>query len=91
MRKAFLAIAAAMMGIFFVGCNNGKEVEPDRDIANKIIGKWIYAENDGKVLPTNEKVVYEFVSATHRAWLSSGANLSYNLPHGYVPVLFLDR
>lgn len=69
MRKAFLAIAAAMMGIFFVGCDKGKEVEPDRDVANKIIGKWITAETDGKVLPTNEKVVYEFVSAT-KAYVS---------------------
>ena len=69
MRKAFLAIATAMMGIFFVGCNNGKEIEPDRDVANKIIGKWITAESDSKVLPTNEKVVYEFVSAT-KAYVS---------------------
>lgn len=67
MKKALTAFALAMMGILFVGCN--KEVEPDRDVANKIIGKWIYAENDGKVLPTNEKVVYEFVSAT-KAYVS---------------------
>ena len=67
MRKLFLVIAVAMMGILFAGCN--KEVEPDLDVAHKIIGKWIYAETDGKVLPTNEKIVYEFVSAT-KAYVS---------------------
>ena len=67
MKKTLTAFALAMMGILFVGCN--KEVEPDRDVANKIIGRWITAETDGKVLPTNEKVVYEFVSAT-KAYVS---------------------
>ena len=62
MKKTFLAIALAMMSVLFVGCN--KEVEPDRGVAQKIIGKWITAESDGKPLPTNEKVVLDFVSAT---------------------------
>ena len=62
MRKLFLVIAVAMMGILFAGCN--KDVEPDRGVAQKIIGKWITAESDGKPLPTNEKVVLDFVSAT---------------------------
>ena len=62
MRKLFLAIAVAMMGILFAGCN--KDVEPDWGVAQKIIGKWITAESDGKPLPTNEKVVLDFVSAT---------------------------
>ena len=39
-------------------------MEPDRGVAQKIIGKWITAETDSKVIPTNEKIVYEFVSAT---------------------------
>ena len=67
MKKTVIAIALAMMSILFVECN--KEVEPDLDVAHKIIGKWIYAETDGKALPTNEKVVYEFVSAT-KAYVS---------------------
>ena len=70
MRKAFLAIAAAMMGIFFVGCNNGKEIEPDRDVANKIIGKWMTADRDGQASLTNKKSVYTFVSAT-KAYVSA--------------------
>ena len=62
MRKLFLAIAVAMMGILFAGCN--KDVEPDRGVAQKIIGKWITADSNGKALPTNEKVVYDFISTT---------------------------
>ncbi len=69
MKKTFLAIALAAMSIFFVGCNKGKEVEPDLDLAHKIIGKWITAESDSKVLPTNEKIVYDFVSPT-KAYVS---------------------
>ena len=65
MKKAFISIAVAMMSILFVGCEKeNTQVEPDRDVANKIIGKWITAESDSKVLPTNEKIVYDFVSAT---------------------------
>ena len=73
MRKAFLAIAAAMMGIFFVGCNNGKEIEPDRDVANKIIGKWMVAERDGHAALTNKKAVFTFVSVT-KAYQSASLN-----------------
>ena len=62
MRKLYLAIAVAMMGILFAGCN--KDVEPDRGVAQKIIGKWITADSNGKALPTNEKVVFNFISTT---------------------------
>ena len=30
-----------MMSILFAGCNKGNEVEPDRGVAQKNIGKWI--------------------------------------------------
>ena len=54
----------AMMSIFFAGCDKGNEVEPDRGVAQKIIGKWITAETDSKVIPTNEKIVFDIVSTT---------------------------
>ena len=54
----------AMMSILFAGCNKGNEVEPDRGVAQKIIGKWITAETDSKVIPTNEKIVFDIVSTT---------------------------
>lgn len=64
MKIAYLVIAL-MMSISLVGCEKeNTQVEPDRDVANKIIGKWIIAESDGKAMPTNEKVVLDFVSAT---------------------------
>ncbi len=69
MKKTLAAIALAMMSILFAGCDKGKEVEPDRDLANKIVGKWMFAETDSKVLPTNEKIVYDFVSTT-KAYVS---------------------
>ena len=62
MKKTVIAIALAMMGILFAGCN--KDVEPDRGVAQKIIGKWITADSNGKALPTNEKVVFDFISTT---------------------------
>ena len=64
MKKVFFAIAMAMMSIFFAGCDKGNEVEPDRGVAQKIIGKWITAETDSKVIPTNEKIVFDIVSTT---------------------------
>ena len=67
MKKTVIAIALAMMSVLFVGCN--KDVEPDRGVAQKIIGQWITAETDSKVLPTNEKIVYDFVS-TSKAYVS---------------------
>ena len=67
MKKTVIAIALAMMSIFLVGCY--QPLEPDRGVAQKIIGQWITAETDSKVLPTNEKIVYDFVS-TSKAYVS---------------------
>ena len=69
MKKAYLAIVMMMTGILFAGCDKGKEVEPDRGVAQKIIGKWISAETESKVIPTNEKIVYDFVSP-NKAYVS---------------------
>ena len=52
----------AMMSILFAGCDKGHE--PDQDLAKMIIGKWISAETDSKVIPTNEKIVFDIVSTT---------------------------
>ena len=52
----------AMMSILFAGCDKG--YEPDQDLAKMIIGKWISAETDSKVIPTNEKIVFDIVSTT---------------------------
>ena len=54
----------------FTSCTNGNgdnpvvPVEPDLNVAEKIIGKWMLAEMDGLPVPTNQKVVQTFLSAT---------------------------
>ena len=55
----------------FTSCVNDDNpaVEPDLNLAEKTIGKWIIADVDGQPALTNEKVVYEFVSAT-KAYVS---------------------
>jgi hypothetical protein len=54
----------------FTSCTNGNgdnpvvPVEPDLNVAEKIIGKWMLAEMDGLPVPTNQKVVQTFLSAS---------------------------
>lgn len=76
MKKIFLAIAA--MTMLFVSCNKEGENETD-DINQLIIGKWMMAEFDGNMLPTNEKVVYTFESTTKGYISASRADHSEEL------------
>ena len=54
----------------FTSCTNGigdnpvNPVEPDMGVAEKIIGRWITEEMGGRTMPTNQKVVYNFISTT---------------------------
>ena len=56
----------------FTSCSSNEDnsvkpvvpVEPDLNVAEKIIGKWMLAEMDGLPVPTNQKVVQTFLSAT---------------------------
>ena len=53
----------------FTSCSSNDDnpvnpVEPDLNVAEKIIGKWMLAEMDGLPVPTNQKVVQTFLSAT---------------------------
>ena len=71
----YFVIAAALIcgASVFTSCtasdNPAQPVEPDLNVAEKIIGKWIIAESDGKAIPTNDKVFYDFVSTT-KAYVS---------------------
>ena len=66
----YFVIAAALIcgASVFTSCtasdNPAQPAEPDLGVAEKIIGKWITAESDGETMPTNEKVVLDFVSTT---------------------------
>ena len=71
----YFVIAAALIcgASVFTSCtasdNPAQSAEPDLNVAEKIIGKWITAESDGKAIPTNDKVFYDFVSTT-KAYVS---------------------
>ena len=58
----------------FTSCTNeDNPATPDLNVAEKIIGKWIIAERDGQPMPSNEKIVFTFVSAT-KAYVSASLN-----------------
>lgn len=69
----------------FTSCSSNddnpvKPVEPDLNVAEKIIGKWMLAENDGEPALTNDKNVFTFLSAT-KAYLSvSRVNYDETVP-----------
>jgi hypothetical protein len=48
--------------------------EPDLNVAEKIIGRWIFAEKDGQPVPTNLKNVLNFISPTE-AYASASLNI----------------
>ena len=52
----------------FTSCTNSDNpaspAEPDMGVAEKIIGRWMTEEMGGRTMPTNEKVVYNFISTT---------------------------
>ena len=69
MLAAILICGASVFTSCTVSDNPAQPAEPDLNVAEKIIGKWITAESDGKAIPTNDKVVFDFVS-TPEAYVS---------------------
>ena len=59
MMAAILVCGASV----FTSCSDDKDSDID-DLSEKIIGKWIVADVNGKDTPTNEKSVLTFVSTT---------------------------
>ena len=75
MKKIFNWMLAAILicgASVFTSCSNDDDpaTESDLGVAEKMMGKWISASVDGEALPTNEKMVYDFVSTTE-AFISS--------------------
>ena len=70
--KWVLAASLICGASVFTSCSSNEDnsvkpvvpVEPDLNVAEKIIGKWIKAERDGEPALTNEKTVLTFLSAT---------------------------
>ena len=59
----------------FTSCSSNDDnpvnpVEPDLNVAEKIIGKWMTADMYGQPAVTNDKMVYNFISTT-QAFLSA--------------------
>jgi len=66
----------------FTSCSSNDDnptPQPDLNVAEKIVGKWIVAELDGKACPTNLKTVVTFESPT-KAYgsLSDPYSMSWN-------------
>ena len=71
MKRAFFAVALAVMSIFFAGCN--KECTPDLNLSQKLMGRWIVSATNDVPALTNSKMVYNYVSTT-KAYLSASFN-----------------
>ena len=69
MLAAIITCGASVFTSCTVSDNPASPAEPDLNVAEKIIGKWIVADKNNQPLPTNRKVVYNFVSAT-KAYMS---------------------
>jgi hypothetical protein len=76
MKKTILWMLAAILicgSAVFTSCTNEDNPAIPDNLAEKIIGKWIVADMNGAPLPSNEKAVYTFVSAT-KATVSTSVN-----------------
>lgn len=60
-----MAAALICSSTVFTSCmNDDNPVTPVNNLSEKIIGKWMTADIDGRPAPTNEKTVMTFLSAT---------------------------
>ena len=64
-----LAVILICGASVFTSCSSNEDspvapVEPDLNLAEKIVGKWIVAELDGELCPTNLKATVTFESPT---------------------------
>ena len=76
MKRLFQWMLAAILicgATLFTACNNEDNPAIPDNLAEKIIGKWMPAELDGKPVQTDKKSVYTFVSAT-KAYMSVSTN-----------------
>ena len=85
-------IAAALIcsSTVFTSCSNDdNSVDPAKNLSEKIIGKWMIAERDGIVLPTNKKMVITFVSAT-KAYVSTSRDSQSEVDPMWVNMIEAD-
>ena len=75
MKKMFMVLAATFIcgACLFTSCKKDEDNNNTSNVSNvaeKIMGRWMTASVDGQALPTNDKIVYNFISTT-TAYLSS--------------------
>ena len=79
MKRVFQWVFVATLicgAMVLTSCSSDQEGDsgtPNLNVAEKIIGKWIVADIDGKPVMTNDKSVYTFVSST-KAYMSVSIN-----------------
>jgi nitrous oxide reductase len=77
MKRLFQWMIAAILicgATTFTSCtNDDNPTTPDLNLPEKIIGKWMMADMNGQPAPTNEKLVYTYVSTT-KALVSASLN-----------------
>ena len=87
-----LVFAAALIcgASVFTSCSkDDNPVNPATNLSGKIIGKWMIAERDGIVLPTNKKMVITFVSAT-KAYVSTSRDSQSEVDPMWVNMIEAD-
>jgi hypothetical protein len=74
-----MAAALICSSTVFTSCTKqDNPVNPADNLAEMLLGKWMPAEWDGQLLPTNKKLVYTFVSST-KAYMSASFAMNQNI------------
>ena len=73
MKKLFMVLAATLIcgACLFTSCK--KDEDNSLNLEEKIIGKWMMVDMNGRPLATNDKAVFTFVSTT-KAYISASLN-----------------
>ena len=87
----YFVIAAALTcgASVFTSCNTDivdNPAQPNLNVAQKIEGRWITAEMDGLPVPTNQKVVINFLSPTE-AYISASFNDHPEKADGWIDLI----
>ena len=73
MLAAILICGASVFTSCTASDNPAQPAEPDLNVAEKILGKWMAVEWDGQPTLTNYKAVYNFISST-KAYITASFN-----------------
>ncbi len=93
MKKVILWVTAAALicgaAVFTACSSDDNPVIPDLNVAEKIMGKWMKCDQNGKPLRTDGKMVYTFVSPT-KAYMSASIDASPEVGTHWIDQLEAD-